>query len=251
MLPHHSLRRAPLLEKHPLRSCFVTGCVLICHAMAPLLASQKFQSLGAIRAKVHQSMQKIAGQESQSHAEIEVGRLDPRLRLPACKEALGTFLPQGGRKLGNTTMGVRCNGVKPWTLYVPVKVALYREVLVTTRPLARGESVSTTDLRMEQRNLATLRTGYLTSPKQAIGKLAKRFLTAGTALSASNLDVQRVIKRGEKVTLLIDIPGIQVRATAKALSDGAVGETISVRNTASQKVVQAMVVSPGLVRVRQ
>lgn len=219
--------------------------------MTPLLASQKFQNREAIRAKAHQYMREIAGQDPQSYAEIEVGRLDPRLRLPACEGEMESFLPQGGRALGNTTVGVRCNGIKPWTLYVPVKVAVFRDVLVTTRPLARGELVSATDLRMERRNLDTLRAGYLTDPKQAIGKLAKRSLTRGTALSASNLAAQRVIKRGEKVTLLMDIPGIQVRATAKALGDGVIGETISVRNTSSKKVVQATVIAPGVVRVQR
>ena len=160
-------------------------------------------------------------------------------------------MPQGSRSSGNSTVGVRCNGVKPWTLYVPVKIAVYREVLVTTRPLVRGEIVTAADLRPERRNLENLRTGYLTDPKQAIGRLVKRSLNAGTALSVSAIAPPRVIKRGEKVTLLIDIPGIQVRATAKALGDGAMGETISVRNTSSRQVVQATVVSPGVVRVNR
>ena len=219
--------------------------------MTPLLASQKLQSKESIRAAVHQYMMELAEREPHGSAEIHVGRLDPRLRLPACEAEMETFLPQGSRTLGNSTVGVRCNSVKPWTLYVPVKVAIFQVVLITTRPLARGEIVSAADLRLERQNLDTLRAGYLTDPTQAIGKLAKRSLTAGTALSASNLAPQRVIKRGEKVTLLMDIPGIQVRATAKALGDGTVGETISVRNTSSRKVVQATVVSPGIVRINR
>lgn len=196
-------------------------------------------------------MQELAGQEPQSDAEITVGRLDPRLRLSACEGEMETFLPQGSRALGNSTVGVRCNGVKPWTLYVPVKVAVFRKVLVTNRPMARGELINATDLRMERRNLNTLRAGFLTDPSHAIGRLAKRPLTAGTPLSVSNLAAQRVIKRGEKVTLLMDIPGIQVRATAKALGDGAIGETISVRNTSSKKIIQATVISAGVVRVKR
>ena len=39
--------------------------------------------------------------------EVEMGRLDPRLRLAACPGKLEAFLPPGAQTMGNTTVGVR------------------------------------------------------------------------------------------------------------------------------------------------
>ena len=40
---------------------------------------------------------------------IEVGRLDPRLRLAACSHPLDTYFSPGARNIGHTTVGVRCD----------------------------------------------------------------------------------------------------------------------------------------------
>jgi len=50
---------------------------------------------------------------------------------------------------------------------------------------------------------------------------------------------------GEVVTLTFDSEGVSLALQAKALSGGAVGETINVQNVTSKKTVQAVVSGPG------
>jgi flagella basal body P-ring formation protein FlgA len=45
--------------------------------------------------------------------------------------------------------------------------------------------------------------------------------------------------------------GVEVRATAKAMSDGASGEKIRVRNTSSKQVLEGVIVSAGVVRIER
>lgn len=214
-------------------------------------ASDTFQSRESIRSAVHKFMLGLTEREQNATAEIKVSGLDPRLRLAHCDQPLETFLPTGGKSLGNTTVGVRCHSKKPWTLYVPTQIFISREILVSTRPLQRGEIVTTKDIQLELRNLTALRDSYLIDPAIAVGKHLKRNLPTGAVLTNSILISPSLIKRGEQVTVLIESAGIQVRASAKAVMDGALGETIRVRNITSKQFVEGIVVSRGVVQVNR
>ena len=218
-------------------------------ATTSLQAATDYQSRASIRETAHQFMASEAAAALESVPEITVGRLDRRLRLPACSQSLHGFLPPGGRTLGNVTVGVRCSGTKPWTVYVPVKVIAYKKVLVATRPMKRDQVLSKQDLKLATQDLASLRSSYLTDAAEAVGKTLKRSIPSGTVLTISMLTSPKVIRRGQVVTLLSGSGGLQVRASGKALMDGASGQRIRVQNKTSKKVVEGVVVSAGVVRI--
>lgn len=183
-------------------------------------------------------------------AEIEVGRLDSRLRMARCQQPLDAFLPTGSRRLGKITVGVRCEGHKPWTVYVNASIKLMREVVVLAAPVSRNHRITARDLRMEKRDLAKLRSGYLTDPQEALGLQARSPLRAGYVLSHRVLAPPRLVRRGQTVTLLARSGGIEVRSAGKALADGTAGELITVKNLRSSRIVEGIVTEPGVVRVR-
>jgi flagella basal body P-ring formation protein FlgA len=227
----------------------ILGFSLSCILHVSLVAAEPIQSRESIRESARQFISRLAEREYHSQPEVKIGRLDARLMLTACPEPLQTFLPPGGRTLGNTTVGVRCAGVKPWTLYVPAEVTIFRQVVVTNRPLARGTTLTTADLRLAKRNLGKLRAGYLTDMSQALGNNIKRSLPIHTPLTASVLEAPHLIQRGEQVTLVSESSKVRVRVIAKALMDGALGDRIRVRNISSKQIVEGVVVSPGTVKV--
>jgi flagella basal body P-ring formation protein FlgA len=77
--------------------------------------------------------------------EVQINRLDPRLRLPLCPEPLLTTLESPAEPIGRVTLRVRCNASTPWTVFVPAQVRLYREVVIANRPLKRDNVVSDMD----------------------------------------------------------------------------------------------------------
>ena len=182
--------------------------------------------------------------------EIEVGHVDRRLRLRQCQFPLEAFSPAGHRRGGNLTVGVRCDDQKPWKIYVPVRIRSYAQVLVTTRPMSRNSLIGPGDVALERRDISRLRQGFLSVPAEAIGQKLQRTLNAGAALTPKMLAADRVVKRGQTVTIIAKSASLEVRMSGKALSNGAIGERIRIKNNASSRIVEGVVRDSQTVVVR-
>ncbi len=205
-------------------------------------------SLDDIREQV-EAFVLASGDPNASDVKVEVGSLDARLRLPQCQAPLTTFLPPGRALRANATVGVSCEGQRPWKVYVPVRVRTFVAVAVLANPVPRGEVVEPSDLRLEVRDVAGLRSGYYTRIEEAAGMVARRTLNRDAALSANMLTRPRLVKRGQRVTLVAGNAAVQVRTEGLALRDGVRGQVIGVRNVRSNRVIEGIVVSPGVVEV--
>jgi len=183
------------------------------------------------------------------HHEIKVSRLDPRLKLAACEKPLEGFLPPGAQLIGNTTIGVRCGGKNPWTIYVPASVKAMREVVISSRPILRHSTISKQDIRLEERNITSGSNAYIFSPKHVVGKVAKRALPTSTALSPNMLDKPLLIHRGQEVIILASGPGLEVRMAGTALMDGTEGQIIRAKNNVSKRTIEGRVVRTGVIKV--
>jgi len=213
-----------------------------------VLAAQT-QPLDSIRSTITAF---IAGQTGHyaAPAKIKIARLDPRLKLSLCNEPITAFQPPGSRTLGNITIGVRCSGVSPWTIYVSAYVQVFQPVAVSSHPLSRGKVITADDIKMVERDLAALKLGYMTDNKQAIGMVIKRSIGPDAIITPHLVEAPRLVRRGEQVTIVAESTGVEIHATGKALADGARGDLIRVRNITSKKVIEAVVTNPGVVKVR-
>jgi flagella basal body P-ring formation protein FlgA len=187
--------------------------------------------------------------EIQGRHEVQINRLDPRLRLPVCDQELSVSLQSPAQPIGRVTLSVRCEGSRPWSVFVPGEVRLYRDVLIVSRPLGRGGVLQAADIALLERDVGLLNRGYLTDPIQAIGKQLTRPLRPDQVLTPAHLELAEVIRRGNQVVISARSGTIRVRMPGEALRDGAVGEQIQVRNQSSQRVIRARVTGPGQVEV--
>ena len=117
------------------------------------------------------------------------------------------------------------------------------DVLTWARNITAGEVVQPADLVWGKAALAPA--DAPSDPDQMVGQAARRALRSGAAVSAHDVAALQVVKMGEMVTLTFDSEGVSLALQAKALSGGAVGETINVQNVTSKKTVQAVVTGPG------
>jgi len=229
---------------------------LIRYLLGPLLLAalhglpalgEEIQSLDSIREAARQL---VASQYPVGKADtrIEIGSLDPRLRLSKCSQPLETFFPQGGRS-NRPTVGVRCSAPKKWTIYVSAEVHQMVTVWVASDYLPRGSLIRQQDFTQKQMDISQLRYGYYTEFNEVSGKTLKRHLARGAVLTPAAITVTKVIKRGEQVSIIAETGGITVRAAGQALEDGGVGDIIRVKNLNSRKVIEARVDGPGRVKI--
>jgi flagella basal body P-ring formation protein FlgA len=243
-----------ILFKNNIIARRVTLLLFVALLATPVVAGQH-QSHASIRSVAKQFMQKhIASRHQQDgyqqQVTITTGKLDSRLKLKLCEKPLQAFLPKGSRDVGKTTVGVKCTGRKPWSMYLPVRVSMYRNVLIATRQLLRGELLQPADVKLASRDLAELPYGYVDDLPASLGMKLKRRVTAGTALTPTMLKKPQVISRGQRITILADSGRMQVRMAGKALAHGAVGDRIAVQNVSSKQKLEGVITASGEVRVK-
>jgi flagella basal body P-ring formation protein FlgA len=182
--------------------------------------------------------------------DVNIGQLDKRLRLTACRTPLAVFLPKGARSLGKSTVGVQCNDAPGWKIYVPVHLTKFARVVVAKQSLPRDTIIGPADIELFKKDLSQQNYGYFTSVDEVIGMRLRRPIRRDETLSPSNLKPRLLVKRGDIVTILAEIKGLTVRVNGNALTDGHRGDEIRVKNQRSKRILQAEVIGPGTVRVR-
>lgn len=181
--------------------------------------------------------------------EVTALALNPNLRLSPCPLPLEAGLGQFAKAVPQLAVMVRCPGPEGWNTRVTVKLRLFRSVLVTTRPLLRGDGLRATDVRSEERDVTHLGYGYIENLGQVAGRTLSRELAGSSVLTPAALGGRRMVRAGDHVRMIAQIGGIEVRATGVALGSGDNGARLRVRNTASGKIIDGIVLAPGEVSV--
>ena len=234
--------------RHIRRKTDTAAILLMLASYGASADDDQVQSHASIRAAAEQHVLAQADRFA-GDPEVSVRGLDSRLKLAACDEPLETYDSPNGLNGGRGVVGVRCNGVKPWKIYVPVHVAVMEHVVVSRRPLVKGQTLGDEDLRLSEVDTSELRKAYFSHIQDVVGLRAKRSVASGTTLHAGLLQRARLIKRGGQVDIVSISGGLQVRMRGKALADGSRGDRIRVENLSSGRVVSGTVVSSGVVHV--
>jgi flagella basal body P-ring formation protein FlgA len=212
-------------------------------------AANPWQSHAAIRATAKSFLDAFVSSQHQDRSEVKLGKLDPRLKLKTCHSPLEAFMPPGGRVMGNTTIGVRCPDEGGWSIYVSARIDIFGPVLVARQPLARGARIRESDLELVERNLSNLPYGYYTDIGAIVGQLAKRTIAGATVVTPTMLQAPKLVKRGERVSVIAQNGALKIRTVGKAMGDGQSGDRVQVRVAGSERIVDGIVVSQGVVKV--
>lgn len=137
-------------------------------------------------------------------------------------------------------------------LLLPVLPALAGEsgarVAVPARDIARGEIIADSDLTYGSATPGQMRGGLAVAIADLSGMQARRYLRAGELVMSSDVRRPVLISKGETVTMTFEMPGVSLTATGRALSEGGLGESVTVVNPVSYRQIMATVTGPGTVR---
>ncbi len=116
------------------------------------------------------------------------------------------------------------------------------EALTYTRNLMTGDVIQPTDLAYTKIPAFQAPANAPRDPQDIIGKVAARPLRSGAGASIRDAAAPLVIHRDDVVQVAYEADGISLTMQGKA--EAAVGEPVSVLNTSSKKVVQAIASGP-------
>lgn len=147
------------------------------------------------------------------------------------------------------TLYVTVDNVEEARIRVSGQVDLVVKAVVADRHLEKDHVLEPGDLRLARINLSHLPEGSMTDLKQAEGMSLRRRMTPGQPILSRDLSKVDVVNRGEMVTILAISGSLKVTSSGVARQSGAVGETITVVNSRSQKSILATVIAPNTVQV--
>lgn len=122
-------------------------------------------------------------------------------------------------------------------------------IVVPMRDIARGQVIGESDLGYLTIASSNFMSGMATSPKALEGMQARRILHAGESIRSDDVRAPILVTKGQTVTMSFDAPGITLSAMGRAMSEGGMGESITVQNPASYRMVTATITGAGNVRV--
>jgi flagella basal body P-ring formation protein FlgA len=195
---------------------------------------QPRQEIGALKQTVEQFLKKQAI-GLPGDIQVEVGSIDPRLKLPACPQP-EAFLPRRNKAWGKTTVGVRCTAPMSWTVYISATVGVRSEYVVATVPLAQGQTIGEDDIVKVKGDLTTMPPGIITETSQAVGRTVTSSVDVGAPLRQDALRNQQAIQQGQAVRIVLNGAGFSVTSEARALNNANEGQLTQVRTPKGQVV---------------
>lgn len=129
------------------------------------------------------------------------------------------------------------------------QIEAYADVLVTTRDLKLGEKVSEADVKIENRLLQKSLANYLRNAANLRGVNLTKNLSAGSELTTDSIVAGAVIKTGDLVQIQAQSENLKILINGEARTNGKIGDRISVKNSQSGAILQAVVMDEKTVKV--
>jgi flagella basal body P-ring formation protein FlgA len=153
--------------------------------------------------------------------------------LAACTTMV-PFTPPGARLWGRTTVGVRCAGERPWTLYLQARVSLEATYYLAARQIEPGNVLTVADLTTRDGDLSNLPREIVTDPSQAVGAVALSRISAGMPLRQDMLRSATSVTIGQTVRVVAVGPGFTISSEGSVMNNASPGQQVRVKTPGGQ-----------------
>ena len=162
------------------------------------------------------------------------------LRLTEAHTAF-EITPQRAGNLGDVSWVVTCGGKRH---FLTASAKAWQNQVVVTHTLLARDTITDADLTDSRRLVDRLGDDALLARDQIVGQSAARDLQAGTVLTARLVTPVELIRVGQDVTIDTVAGGISLKTVARALQSGTLGQTVRLRNEATDLPIDAVVTGP-------
>lgn len=184
---------------------------------------------------------------------LEIASIDCRrpLSLPHGAIAAEMTLPEGQRLAGRFALPLRLR-VGDWpalSSIVSLELGGAVDVVVAAAPVRMGEAIRAEALRVERRPASALSADVFGAPDELDGQEARLAIQPGTVLRRVHVRPVPLVRRGDRVRLMLRTAGLRLSTTALVREDGGLGDTITVLCPGTQRLLEVKVVGSESVEV--
>lgn len=201
---------------------------------------------------IEASTEQFLRDQVSSIGSIEIKPLDSRLRLPACANPLSHDWANGSGTVGRVTILAVCDSSQPWRVHVQARLTRMQEVWVMKRPVLRGDVLTKQMVESAKVELGTQKNRVVQNDfpivdvDEILGYEFVRNTNSGRVLTQNMLKPNALITKGEQVVLRYSSTALKLQTNVMAITSGALGDRIQVKNPSSGKVFDARVTSSGV-----
>lgn len=169
--------------------------------------------------------------------------------LPAGKLTY-EVIPSNPQILGSSRFSIifRVDNRVAKNMSIKGKLEALAPVVIAATRLSKGTILNRSHLTLATRDLGRFSSAG-TDINNFLGKRLKRSLKEGSVIRTSMIEARPVIKRGQRVKIVLHHGGMFLSAAGIAGSDGRQDQMIRVRNISSNKIIYCRVAAAGLVEV--
>ena len=183
--------------------------------------------------------------------EVRLQRAANTMRLPAGEVTAEVEFPQEliyGRQIP-IGIAVYVDGMLYRRVTSYYRIMVYDRVLVSIADISPESTLSSANVRLEERAVETAPAATLTDFSVLEGRVAARVIRRGTVIMPNMLTSPLVLRVGSPVHIVAHSGGISLRADGVAMEQGRIGSLIRVRNVRSGRVLRGRVIDEETVEV--
>ncbi len=228
-----------------IKGCFLGFSIVL---FMLITAFQGIQDPSSITMAAEKAIGTNLSIDGMGRVHVKAAPLDSRLRLPLCAQRLTTGnIASNIVSAGRYNVQVRCDTGQPWRLFVPVTVEVFQPVVVTRKPLMRGDTIREDDVIIVEKSVSTHTRVYFRDVSLVVGRVVKRGMDAGEVVNGRQLEPAYLVQKGDEVEVVVRKGMIRVSIKARALDDGELGEIISIYQSANKSMMDVKIVGDGKV----
>ena len=125
---------------------------------------------------------------------------------------------------------------------ISVFLKIYREIIATTHNIAKGQTISNSDLKYVNQDVTT-KTNYFTDAKNIVGKIALRRINSGKIIKSTFIRAAFDVQVGDEISIVSRCGNVIATTSGIAHQNGYIGNTITVYNPSFRKTLKVKISS--------
>lgn len=191
---------------------------------------------------------KDAGAVSDVNNNLKIDLVKGEAMIKEAAEPLTVTKMEFDTRTGKFNAYVSSNNNLPFE--VSGNFAETKKIPALNRRFDKNEVITKADITYLDIETSKLRTAYITTEDRLLGRSPTRAIFKERPITESQIADTKVVTKNKQIALQYKNHSLTIATNGIAMEDGAIGESVRIKNANSNKIVRAKVINEGLAVVQ-